>query len=67
MQCPNCDSEERLLTVETFQTKESTYRTKKCPSCLWKFTTKEDVTDDSIPDRIRRAKKKGFMQHGQSE
>jgi transcriptional regulator NrdR family protein len=60
MKCPNCGNL-KLHTVETFQTHDSTYRTKKCLSCLWKFTSIEEIADSvTIPDVVRKAKRGSY-------
>lgn len=63
MHCPNCKSERKLKTIETFDIGISVYRTKLCLDCLWKFVTLEDMTCiDTIPNSVRnvnRRKKDG--------
>lgn len=57
MNCPNCGAP-KLLTVETFQTSDQTIRTKVCRECKWKFTSREEISDDlTIPDYIRHPKR----------
>lgn len=58
MNCPNC-GHPNLRTCETFQTPEKTIRTKRCESCLWKFTSLEEIPDEpvAIPTAIRKPKK----------
>jgi len=55
--CPECING-RLRTVETFQTQDTTIRTKLCTECRWKFTTVERVEDDLIPSHIRLSKRR---------
>ena len=58
MNCPNCN-EPRMLTTETFSLPALTIRTKKCRSCAWTFTSREEVCDDVvIPNSVRRADRK---------
>jgi transcriptional regulator NrdR family protein len=58
MKCPQC-SAKKLFTVETFQTDESTVRTKKCLECKWTFTSLEVLSDDVvIPNVIRTSKRR---------
>lgn len=58
MHCPNC-GHPKLATIETFQLNDSTVRTKKCPSCKWTFTSREEICDDVvIPKSIRHSKRK---------
>lgn len=58
MNCPNCAAP-RLRTIETYQTSETTWRTKKCGSCSWKFTSQEVIADDVvIPEAVRALKRK---------
>ena len=57
MKCPEC-KQGKLKTVETFQTDDSTLRTKLCCYCEWKFTTVEKITEaETIPNAVRRPKK----------
>lgn len=58
MNCPNCNNQ-RLHTIETFQTPEQTVRTKKCKACQWTFTSKEEISDEvEIPKSLRDAKRR---------
>lgn len=58
MNCPNCDHPS-LLTKQTMQSADKTYRYKRCPACLWNFTSVEEIPDEApvIPDVIRRGGK----------
>jgi transcriptional regulator NrdR family protein len=58
MHCPNC-SHPNLRTVGTFQSTEKTYRTKRCDTCQWKFTSIEEIPDFYvvIPESIRKPNK----------
>jgi transcriptional regulator NrdR family protein len=55
MNCPNCNAPD-LRTYETFQLPERTIRTKKCHTCLWKFTSIEEIPDVPIviPISVRK-------------
>lgn len=55
MKCPNC-CEAELRTIETRQSVEKTYRNKRCPKCLWTFTSVEEIPDTVpvIPNSVRR-------------
>lgn len=58
MNCPNCEAP-KLRTVETFQTPLKTIRTKKCMTCLWTFTSMEEVSVDlEITKELRDSKRK---------
>lgn len=55
MNCPHCGTP-NLRTVETFQQPEKTYRTKKCGSCRYTFTSHETLADEvTIPKVVRMA------------
>lgn len=57
MNCPNCNHP-KLKTFETFQTPDATLRTKRCLACLWKFTSREQVIEETvIPTSVRRPTK----------
>ena len=56
LKCPNCATES-LAVVETRQTSEIVYRTRKCSSCGWNFTTTETFAENGIPNTIRKPKK----------
>lgn len=55
MKCPNC-GEARLMTKQTMQDVDKTYRYKRCPSCSWNFTSVEEIPDTPpvIPNSVRR-------------
>jgi transcriptional regulator NrdR family protein len=59
MKCPNCGLG-HLMTKQTMQAENATYRYKKCPECEWRFTSVEEIPDSPprIPDSIRRGKVK---------
>lgn len=56
LKCPNCTATD-LYVVETRQSPDAIYRTRKCRSCKWNFTTTETFAEDSIPNTIRKPKK----------
>ena len=58
MHCPNCGNTV-LNTTTTMQSKEQTIRYKRCPACLWNFTSVETIPDEHvvIPNSIRHPKK----------
>ena len=58
MKCPNC-GEAHLLTKQTMQDEDKTYRYKRCPKCLWSFTSVEVIPDTPpvIPNLVRRGVK----------
>lgn len=67
MICPTC-KQGKLGTVQTFNLPAATWRSKACPECDARFTTKEEVqVNPSIPQTIRDAKRspgKRKAQHG---
>jgi len=59
MICPNCESEKKLKTVESFDTGKMVYRKKKCLDCAWTYTTHEIIVDDMIiPNNVRNVNRK---------
>jgi transcriptional regulator NrdR family protein len=59
MKCPNC-GHLPLVTKQTMQSDNKTYRYKRCPSCLWNFTSVEEIPDTPpvISSAIRKGKSK---------
>ena len=58
MHCPNC-GHNHLDTKQTMQGATETFRYKRCPKCLWNFTSVEHIPDTPpiIPNAIRRGGK----------